>query len=138
MSFFDKLKHGVSEAGNKAKVLVEQNKLKLANVSKQSQIDKLHKEIGSKLTELHFAGQPINIELFSQQIEAISILKIEIEQNEQEIAALEEEKVCKQCGKENAMLAKICVHCNVPFDIIDVTKAQDKEDHLLIDRTNKD
>jgi len=119
MSFIDKLKSGMTEAGNKAKILVEQNKLKLANVSKQTQIEKLYKEIGAKVTKRHLAGEQFSTDDCKQELEAISILLLEIEQNEIEIAQLSDEKVCKQCGKDNTIVAKVCIHCNAPFDIID-------------------
>lgn len=121
MSFLDKLKIGVSEAGNKAKILVEQNKLRLANVTKQAQIERLQKEIGIIVTNLHFEGKAFSPEVCHKQLEDISILKVEIEQNEHEIEMLNEEKECKQCGKESPVLAKVCVHCQAEFEIIDVT-----------------
>lgn len=121
MSFFDKLKSGMSEAGNKAKVLVEQNRLKLANLAKQSQIEKLYKEIGMYVANQYNQESTIRINELQSQLEAISILKLEIEQNEIEIAQLSEEKECKKCGKDNPIVARICIHCQAEFDIIDGT-----------------
>lgn len=131
MSFLDKLKTTVSEAGSKAKILVEQNKLKLANVAKQAQIEKLHKEIGAMVASLHFAGEDISVDAFQQQLEQISILKHEIEQNEHEIEMLSEEKECKQCGKETPVLAKVCLYCQAEFEIIDVSNKEQIEPILI-------
>ncbi|GAB6992330.1 hypothetical protein [Paenibacillus pini] len=48
MSFFDKLKSGVTEAGNKAKNAVEINRLKMQNSSKQKEIEHSYQQIGKR------------------------------------------------------------------------------------------
>lgn len=133
MSFFDKLKSGLHEAGNKAKIVVEQNKLKLKNVSKESQIEKLYKEIGEKVVKLHMERKDYGLDEFKTELEAISILKLEIEQNEVAIAQLSDEKECHHCGKSNPIIARICTYCEKPFEIIEVSG-----EPLLIDEKAKD
>lgn len=115
MSFFDKLKTGMSEAGSKAKVLVEVNKLKLINVSKQNEINGLYKEIGEKVTLSAELGQELQIAYFSEQLEKIAMLKTEIEQNQLKIANLSDDKQCPNCQRMIPIDAKQCPHCNNSF-----------------------
>lgn len=49
--FFNKVKAGVSEAGNKAKTVVEINRLKLQNNGKQNDIDQQYQVMGKLLFE---------------------------------------------------------------------------------------
>lgn len=115
MSFIDKLKSGVSEAGMKAKVLVEINKLKLINVGKQNEINGLYKEIGEKVTLAAELGQELQLSYFSDQLEKISILKTEIEQNLLKITNLSDEKQCPACQRSNLIDAQQCTHCGHSF-----------------------
>lgn len=57
LEFFDKFKAGVSDAGNKAKILVEVNKLKLQNSGKKSDINEQLLEIGKVVYGVAEAGQ---------------------------------------------------------------------------------
>ena len=122
MSFLDKLKTSVSEAGVKAKNLVEINKLKLINVSKNAEIDKLYKEIGEKVTNYAASNMDISAVLFQNQLEQIAILKHEIEQNNYQISHLSEEKLCPKCGRANTVNARYCIHCQASFTIIESAK----------------
>lgn len=115
MSFFDKLKSGVSEAGSKAKVLVEINKLKLINVGKQNEINGLYKEIGEKVTLAAELGQELQLVYFSEQLEKIAMLKTEIEQNQLKISNLSDEKQCPSCNRSLPIDAKACPSCNTSF-----------------------
>ncbi|MFC6331490.1 zinc ribbon domain-containing protein [Paenibacillus septentrionalis] len=115
MSFIDKLKSGVSEAGMKAKVLVEINRLKLINVGKQNEINGLYKEIGEKVTLAAELGQELQLSYFSDQLEKISMLKTEIEQNLLKITNLSDEKQCPACQRSNPIDALQCPHCGNSF-----------------------
>ncbi|MCM3632353.1 zinc ribbon domain-containing protein [Paenibacillus camelliae] len=115
MSFLDKLKSGVSEAGTKAKILVEINRLKLINVGKQNEISGLYKEIGEKVALAAEAGQELQLSFFSHQLEQISILKTEIEQNQLKMLNLADDKQCPSCNRSNPIDAIGCVHCNASF-----------------------
>jgi len=115
LSFIDKLKSGVSEAGMKAKVLVEINRLKLINVGKQNEINGLYKEIGEKVTLAAELGQELQLSYFSDQLEKISMLKTEIEQNLLKITNLSDEKQCPACQRSNPIDALQCPHCGNSF-----------------------
>lgn len=115
MSFLDKLKSGVSEAGTKAKILVEINKLKLINVGKQNEINGLYKEIGEKVALAAEVGQELQLSYFSHQLEQIAMLKTEIEQNQLKITNLSDEKQCPDCNRSNPIDAIECIHCKTSF-----------------------
>jgi len=115
MSFLDKLKSGVSEAGAKAKVLVEINKLKLINVGKQNEINSLYKEIGEKVALAAEVGQELKLSYFSHQIEQIAMLKTEIEQNQLKMTNLTDEKQCPDCNRSNPIDTIECIHCKASF-----------------------
>lgn len=121
MSFFDKFKAGVSDAGNKAKILVEVNKLKLQNSGKKSDINEQLLEIGKAVYEAAEAGQwPPDRESIQAYVAKIQELKFEIEQNQLQIANLTDEKVCRSCGNSSAINAKFCSHCGKTFEVIQV------------------
>lgn len=75
MSFLDKLKSGVSEAGTKAKILVEINRLKLINVGKQNEISGLYKEIGEKVALAAEAGQELQLSFLATSLSKFQCLK---------------------------------------------------------------
>lgn len=135
MSFFDKFKAGVSDAGNKAKILVEVNRLKLQNNGKKSDIDEQLLEIGKVVFAATEAGQwPPEEESIQSYVAKIHQLNFEIEQNLLHIANLTDEKVCRGCGNSSAINAKFCAHCGRTFEVIQVQSAeQHKEISLLED-----
>lgn len=118
MSFFDKLKSGVADAGNKAKVTVEVNRLKMQNNSKRKEIDQVYSEIG-KLAFHSFTGRggEFNEEVMNPFIEKIIHVEAEIEANVQQIKALSDERDCS-CGKTIAKNARFCPHCGHDFTSI--------------------
>lgn len=136
MSFFDKFKAGVSEAGNKAKILVEVNKLKLQNGSKRSEIDEQLLEIGKVVYASAESGNyPPDKQSFESYMERIQQLKFEIEQNELQIANLSDEKLCRTCGRSSAISAKFCSHCGSTFEVIHVN-SQEKESFPLLQNSD--
>ncbi|MCR8655818.1 zinc ribbon domain-containing protein [Paenibacillus endoradicis] len=138
MSLIDKIKSGVSEAGHKAKIVVEVNKLRIINVSKQSEINSLYKQIGEKVSQ--FVDQNISLEpsLFASELEQIDILKFEIEQNILQIHNLNDEKSCPHCHHDNAFDARECAQCHAPFPIHDIPNIEISNNSAeLIDPNNK-
>jgi hemerythrin-like domain-containing protein len=92
MSFFDKLKSGVEIAGNKAKVAVEVNRLKVQNHTKQKEIDQNMQKIGKQVF-LSLTGRSVEFEenQIRPFIEKTLELEKEIESNQQEIKRLSAE-----------------------------------------------
>lgn len=122
MSLLDKLKAGVAEAGSKAKTVVEINRLKMVNLTKQNEINQSYQEIGRLVFEASEAAEETapgdRLEpLFGR----IRRLKWEIEQNAHKIANLSELKKCGGCGADAAFDARECPKCGAGFEIIDVT-----------------
>ncbi|CAM4343504.1 zinc ribbon domain-containing protein [Paenibacillus tarimensis] len=120
MNFMDKFKSGVKEAGNKAKIVVEVNRLKMQNSSKQGEIDKHWQEIGRMVYEAETsAGSAgMNPELsarWAPLIDRVNVLKEEIQANLLEIRLLTNEKDCPKCGYKAAADTQFCVQCGSGF-----------------------
>lgn len=92
MSFFDKVKAGVAEAGSKAKVVVEINKLKMQNHTKTNEIEQQYTAIGKLVYIAKLEGT--TTELLEPQLEphynTIQLLQTEIKNNLQHIKFLSE------------------------------------------------
>ena len=116
---FDKFKAGVSDAGNKAKTLVEINRLKRKTTVK-SDIDEQLLEIGKVVFATEAGKWPPDQESIQSYVAKIHQLNFEIEQNLLQIANLTDEKVCRGCGNSSAMNAKFCAHCGRTFEVIQV------------------
>lgn len=138
MSLIDKIKSGVSEAGQKAKIVVEVNKLRIVNVSKQSEINSLYKQIGEKVTQYVDQSIALQTSLFASELEQIDMLKFEIEQNTHQINNLNDEKTCPHCKHDNAFDARVCTQCHAPFPIHDVPNIDNSNNRVeLLDENNK-
>jgi len=115
MSFMDKVKTGFSEAGSKAKTLVEVNKLKLQSGGKEKEIEKHYREIGRTVfltaTNRDPEGRQVD---YHPNIEEILKLEIEIQELKKQIKSLSNEKDCV-CGKSVAMDARFCPSCGHTF-----------------------
>lgn len=118
MSFFDKFKTGVAEAGNKAKMVVEVNRLKMQNSSKQNEVNEQYQAIGKLVYAAAEQGSwPLPLEEFAAPIERIIQLRMEIEQNLLQIANLSDMKVCRSCGSSVPVNVRFCSSCGSTFEI---------------------
>lgn len=120
MSFFDKLKSGVTEAGNKAKIAVEVNRLKMQNSSKQREIEERYQEIGKSVFQsLTNKDQVLNDEQLESLVQDILTLKDEIQKNQEQIGYVGDQKECA-CGEKVLMTARYCPACGHAFEVIDI------------------
>ncbi|WP_372631995.1 zinc ribbon domain-containing protein [Cohnella sp.] len=119
MSFMDKVKSGFSEAGSKAKIVVEVNKLKLQNGNKQKEIEKLYQNIG-RLFFLNAVGRLPDVAESDYQSNVADIVRLEreIEENHKQIKTLANEKDCV-CGKASPLDARFCPSCGHTFAATD-------------------
>jgi len=119
MSFMDKMKSGISEAGSKAKTIVEVNKLKLNNSNKQKEIEKLYQNIG-RLFFLNAVGRLEDVAESDYQSDVAEIVRLEneIEANKKQIKTLTNEKDCV-CGKASPLDARFCPSCGHTFSATD-------------------
>ncbi|MNI31571.1 hypothetical protein D3C87_489660 [compost metagenome] len=118
MSFLDKFKAGVAEAGNKAKNVVEINRLKMQNNSMQNEIAGQYEAMGRIVFESMEQGTwPVSEEQVSSHVERIQELRLAIEQNLLHIANINDSKTCKACGATNNMEAKFCNHCGHTYEV---------------------
>ncbi|MFP3390052.1 zinc ribbon domain-containing protein [Brevibacillus sp. SIMBA_040] len=125
MSFLDKLKQGVTDAGQKAKTVVEINRLKLQAQDLQKQIEEKQAKIGEIVFARFSQNQAVTatpeIEGYCDEIVTI---QGEIKQLQIKIKELNNEKEC-DCGKIVALETKFCPACghqfSVPPEIIDIS-----------------
>lgn len=115
MSFMDKVKSGLSEAGSKAKLAVETNKLKTQLAGKQKEIEKHYSEIGRIVFRFE-AGRSEEGEETDYQSRVQSILQLEQESIEinKQIKLLSNEKGCA-CGKSVPLDTRFCPSCGHTF-----------------------
>ena len=127
MSLFNKLKKGVTDAGNVAKSTVESNRLK-AQISKhQTDIHSLYFEIGKKVFSAASSEQPVNVQLVEEEINLIQENLTSIKQLEINIKAIWNEKECL-CGKLVPLDAKFCPACGHKFTAKPVSTPVDSKE----------
>ncbi|RUT28669.1 zinc ribbon domain-containing protein [Paenibacillus zeisoli] len=147
MSFLDKFKAGVAEAGNKAKNVVEINRLKMQNNSMQNEMAGQYEAIGRIVFESMEEGSwPVSKEQVSTHAVRIQELQLAIEQNLLHIANINDSKTCKSCGATNNIEAKFCNHCGHTYEVkhnstveyeTDVKEELEEGGHSLPDHTNR-
>lgn len=115
MSFFDKLKSGVAEAGNKAKIAVEVNRLKMQNSTKQKEIDHEYQQIGKMVFDSLKREEGVcGPEQLQPMVERILQLQDEIQLNQHQINVISDEKKCA-CGHTVPLAARFCPECGHQF-----------------------
>jgi len=114
MSFFDKLKSGVAEAGNKAKIAVEVNRLKMQNSSKQKEIEQEYQHIGKMVFDSLERESMCSPEQLQPMVNRIVQLQDEIQLNLHQINAIADEKKCT-CGHTVPVAARFCPECGHQF-----------------------
>lgn len=119
MSFMDKVKSGISEAGSKAKIALEINNLKSHMSNKQKEIEKQYQIIGH-LVYLNAVGRQPDITKAEYQLNVAEILRLEteIEEIKKQIKVLSNEKDCV-CGKPAPLDARFCPACGHTFPATD-------------------
>lgn len=116
MGFLDKVKSGLNDAGNKAKILVDVNRLKLQNSSKRKEIEEIQQQIGQLVFEAAVGRRvEVGIHELQPKYDRILELELEIQENKAQINALSDEKECV-CGKTAPLEAKFCSSCGRTFD----------------------
>lgn len=114
MSFFNKLKNGVVDTGNKAKVVVEVNRLKMQNSSKNKEIEQQQLEIG-KITYGILTGKSTSNETqYEPFLHRIAELQADIDANVEQISLLSDSKTCV-CGETLGQQVRFCSNCGHQF-----------------------
>lgn len=117
MSFLNKVKSGISEAGSKAKTMVEVGKVKMQIGSKEKEIEKNYRDIG-RIVFLTANNREPDGGKTDYQSNIQEILKLENEVREliKQIKTLSNEKDCV-CGKAVAIDARFCPSCGHTFTV---------------------
>ncbi|WP_018757469.1 zinc ribbon domain-containing protein [Paenibacillus terrigena] len=129
MSFLDKFKKGVAEAGTLAKVTVEVNRLKLQISNKRKEIQEYYLKIGEAMFQIR-QEEESDAKLTSIDEWCAQILSIQADMKDLElkIKELSNEKTCA-CGKVLPLDAKFCVSCGHKFEeVIVVTLEPELEE----------
>lgn len=115
-SFFDKLKQGAAEAGKKAQNTIEVNRLKFQISAKEKEITGIYSRMGECV---YHAMQSESLEEISDQLllfsEQINQKKAEIQDIENRIRTVQNEKLCPVCSKAAALDTKFCSGCGHQF-----------------------
>lgn len=116
MSFLDKLKKGMTEAGNKAKITVEINQIKLQIHSRKKDIEAQYKLMGETYFNhyVHASQEDVRT-LLNRYCEKIISIQNEIEQLQEKIKEISNEKSCV-CGQVVPRETKFCPSCGHKFD----------------------
>lgn len=115
MSFMNKVKSGFIEAGSKAKMVVEVNKLILQNSNKQQEIEMLYQNIGRSFFQ-KAVGRLSDDAESDYQTGVVQIIRLEneIAENNKQIKQLTYEKDCF-CGNFAPTDARFCPSCGHTF-----------------------
>ncbi|MBG9736252.1 zinc ribbon domain-containing protein [Paenibacillus alvei] len=115
-NFFDKLKQGAAEAGKKAQTTIEVNRLKFQISSKEKEITGIYSRMGECV---YHAMQNESLEEISDQLllfsEQVNQKKAEIQEIEDRIRTVQNEKLCPACSKPAALDTKFCSSCGHHF-----------------------
>jgi predicted Zn-ribbon and HTH transcriptional regulator len=131
VSFLDKFKKGVTEAGAKAINTVETNRLKATISKNNGQINMLYTEMGKKIfNEYHNQPSPL-FELIENEIKQVQTLFAENKQLEIDIKTIWNTKDCT-CGKSVALDAKFCSACGHRFNLVTIPEGTPETEILEI------
>lgn len=112
MSFFDRIGNGVAEAGNnmaqKAKELTEQNRLNVEVNKKETRKKECYMALGEMY---HRSVKEGTAPEFSEIIEEIDRLTLEIEELKQELRKVKGVASCPHCHMEIARNSAFCPNC---------------------------
>lgn len=116
MSFLNKFKKGVAEAGTLAKVTVEVNRLKLQISNKKKEVQEQYSRIGETVFHIRQQGESeASLAAIDEYCAKIVEIQGEMKQLELKINELSNEKICG-CGKVLDLDAKFCVSCGNKFE----------------------
>jgi RNA polymerase subunit RPABC4/transcription elongation factor Spt4 len=132
MSFFNKLKQGVSDAGQKAKISVEVTRLKMQIQAKQNTVKEKCSFIGSIIYTAYEKGeQPFINQDIAETCKEISQIQDEIKLIQSKIYELNGEKNCEVCNQIMPFDSKFCQSCGNKVHLQQLGKTT--EQTMLID-----
>lgn len=128
MSFLDKFKKGVAEAGTLAKVTVEVNRLKLQISNKKKEIQEHYLRIGEAVFQIRQEAESEDkLAAIDEWCSQILGIQAEIKELELKINELSNEKTCG-CGKVLPLDAKFCVSCGHKFEEVIVVPSEPEQE----------
>ena len=118
MKLFKDLKKGATEASEKAKVMIEINKLKIQISQNEKEIDDEFRKIAETVFDMFKAGNMG--EMTSSIIESCDMCLSKEEKNKEleiEIRKFKNERECSNCGATVKLDIKFCPSCGYKFEI---------------------
>lgn len=132
MEIFSKLLKGAEEAGEKAKVIIEINKVRIQISQKQKEIDDIFKKIGETVFSMYEHSDIENIlENVEESCQECIKKQKEVKELEQKIRELSNEKHCPQCDKIEGQDTKFCSSCGYKFEIQEVMDKKEEQEDIL-------
>lgn len=117
--FLDKLKNGFAEAGNKAKIIVDVNRLKMQIAQEEREMKETFTMMGEKVFD-HYLVNALDgaKEEMMEDCRKIVRIKEEIHQLELKVMELNDEKECPECKEVLAKEVRFCPECGYQFEDI--------------------
>lgn len=115
--FLDKLKNGFAEAGNKAKQMVDVNRLKLQISQEELEMREMYRAIGEKVFELYQTNDLNRVaEAVEEECRNILRKQEELRELETKVFALNDEKECPSCKTVAERSIRYCPECGFRFE----------------------
>lgn len=115
--FLDKLKNGFAEAGNKAKIMVDVNLLKLQMGQEEHEIREIFESMGEKVFHLYQTGDVSSIrEQIEGECQRVIQKMEEIHRLELRVIELNDEKECPNCKQTLQKEVRFCPECGYAFE----------------------
>lgn len=115
MSFFDKLKQGVSQAGNTAKNTMEETRLKSQIKKINDDINAYYLSIGKEIYLQSQNNEKLDFNAISNSLEQINNLNLRKDEITLEIEKIWDRKICS-CGASVPLASKFCPTCGSKFE----------------------
>lgn len=138
MAFFDELGKAISDkskvAAGKVKDLTGVIQLKTKLSSEKEKINKAYINLGKVYYDRHEASAE---EEYATDFEAIRTGLIKIAEIEDEIAELEGNRVCADCGAKVEKNALYCSKCGALMDESTASQTEEKQENIFVESDTK-
>lgn len=132
MEIFEKIGDAASKTykytAEKTSKIAKETKLKMQIGEHKRQIERIYREIGETVYEKFVVDQELNINELKEKCEEIDEITEKIVKCKDEILALRERRVCKNCYEEIEITAHYCPNCGYEQEIIKQEEVEKTDD----------
>ena len=125
--FISELKSAADKVVKKTGELAEISKVKLNAANAKSDINACFKTLGELVYKAQKEQEDDAPEKIQELIETIDALYKKIDELNDSLAAMKNEKLCPNCGKSNPKKQRFCGGCGQQFDADDSDDGDDTE-----------